>query len=334
MRNIWTPRLVAVVAAVAAAGVVAGATGAATDRPQKQFTIGISHYALVIPFYRSMTAGFRAAAKKYNWKLVVTDSNFDPNKQVSDIQSLIARHVDVIIASPGDANALIPAYKAAVQAHIPIFSIANDIGAKGKRYETSFYGTDQAGISAQRTQYLVSQMGGKGSVIAIRGPAPVYFVVQDKIGYLRVMQKHPDIKTAFDQNAKDLTADEGLRLAQDAFTANPQANGVWVENDDLAVGVVQAMRAVGKAGSIPVISMDGSPQAFNLIKSGDITYTLALPTYLWALQDAAQIEKFLQHKKIAKTIHGPVFAVTKANVAKLQTQCEQRPQEVWCGGKK
>lgn len=330
MRRMW--KVLGMVALVACVGVAAvGSADATKEQPKKQITIGISHYALVIPFYRSMTAGFQAAAKKYHWKVVVTDSNFDPSKQASNIESLIARHVDAIVASPGDANALIPAYKAAKKAGIPIFSIANDIGLGGQAYETAFYGANQAGISAQRTQYLAKRMNGKGKVIAIRGPSPIYFVVQDKIGYNRVMSKNPGIKTVFDQNAKDLTAEEGLRLAQDAFTSQPDANGVWVENDDLAVGVAQVMRANGKAGKIPVVSMDGSPQVFDLIRKGDITYTLALPTYLWAQKYSELLQRVLvQHGKIAKSVRGPVFGVTKANVDQFARQCAQRPREVWC----
>lgn len=325
----------AVTAAAILAFAVVGSAGATKTQAQKQITIGISHYALIIPFYRSMTAGFRAAARKYGWKVVVTDSNFDPSKQVANIESLIARRVDAIVASPGDANALIPAYKAAKKAGIPIFSIANDIGAAGRKYETAFYGANQAGISAQRTTYLAKRLNGKGEVIAIRGPSPIYFVVQDRIGYERVMSKYPGIKTVFDQNAKDLTAEEGLRLAQDAFTAHPNADGVWVENDDLAVGVVQVMRAQGKAGKIPLISMDGSPQAFDLIRKGDLTYTLGLPTYLWAQSYSALIRKVLVKKqRIPRSNRGPVFAVTKANVETFAKQCKQRPQEVWCGGTK
>jgi ribose transport system substrate-binding protein len=326
---------VATAIVVLAGSALAGSAGAAKQQPNAKLTIGISHYALIIPFYRSMTAGFQAAAKKYGWNVVVTDSNFDPSKQIANIESLIARHVDAIVVSPGDANALIPAYKAASAAGIPVFSIANDIGAAGKKYETAFYGVDQAGISAERTQYLAKRLNGKGQVIAIRGPSPIYFVGQDKIGYRRVMAKYPGIKTVFDQNAKDLTAEEGLRLAQDAFTANPDASGVWVENDDLAVGVVQAMRAAGKAGKIPLVSMDGSPQAFDLIKKGDLTYTLALPTYLWAQNYSALIRQVLVgHKKIAKVVFGPHFAATKGNVDRLRAQCAQRRQEVWCAGKK
>jgi ribose transport system substrate-binding protein len=330
-RKVW------IAAAAAACGAVAlvGSAGATKERPKAKFTIGISHYALIIPFYRSMTAGFRSAAKTYGWNVVVSDSNFDPSKQIANIESLIARHVDAIVVSPGDANALIPAYKAASAAGIPVFSIANDIGPGGKKYEKAFYGVDQAGISAERTQYLARVLKGKGQVIAIRGPSPIYFVGQDKIGYHRVMSKYPGIKTVFDQNAKDLTADEGLRLAQDAFTAHPNAGGVWVENDDLAVGVARVMRANGKAGKIPLVSMDGSPQAFDLIAKGALTFTLALPTYLWAQKYSALIRQVIvSHKAIPKVVFGPHFGVTRANVARFKAQCAQRPQEVWCAGKK
>lgn len=330
-KKIWAAAAVAALGAVA----LVGSAGAMKEQPKAKFTIGISHYALVIPFYRSMTAGFRAAAKANGWNVVVTDSNFDPSKQIANIESLIARHVNAIVVSPGDANALIPAYKAASAAGIPVFSIANDIGPGGKKYEKAFYGVDQAGISAERTQYLARVLKGKGQVIAIRGPSPIYFVGQDKIGYRRVMSKYPGIKTVFDQNGKDLTAEEGFRLAQDAFTANPNANGVWVENDDLAVGVAQVMRAKGKAGKIPLVSMDGSPQAFDLIKKGDLTFTLALPTYLWALKYSALIKQVVVgHTSIPKVVFGPHYAVTKANVDRFKAQCAQRPQEVWCAGKK
>src|SRR5439155_19936562 len=92
-------------AALAAATAVLAATGVAGARPaapDKTLTIGISHYAGVIPFYRAMETGFEAGAKKYGMKVITTDSVFDPSKQVSNIESLISRHVDAIVASPGD----------------------------------------------------------------------------------------------------------------------------------------------------------------------------------------------------------------------------------------
>ena len=323
------------IAAVVAAGAVAAAvvgTSGAPAAPQKTYTVGISHYALVIPFYRAMQAGFSAGAKKYGFKLVTTDSGFDPNKQVSNIQSLIARKVDAIVVSPGDASALIPAYRAARKANTPIVSIANHLAAAGKKYETSFYGRPWDQVSALRTERLAKLMKGKGSLIVIRGPSGIAFVQEDKAGFERVLKKYPGIKVGFAQNAKDLSVGEGLRLAQDALTANPSIDGVWVENDDLAAGVARALKTRGLAGKVPMVSMDGTRQGFDLVKQGVISLTAALPTYSWAFDQMRILHDFLVNKKpIPKYVPSQLVMATKANVARLLAQCKQTPAQVWCG---
>src|SRR5438270_6832486 len=192
----------AALAAVTAVLAATGVAGARTAAPEKTLTIGISHYAGVIPFYRAMETGFEAGAKRYGMKVITTDSMFDPSKQVSNIESLISRHVDAIVASPGDANALIPAYREAVAAHIPIISIANHLAPAGKKYETSFYGRPWDEVSEVRTKALAKLMHGKGQLAVIRGPSPIAFVQDDKAGLERVLKKYPGIKIVFAQNSK------------------------------------------------------------------------------------------------------------------------------------
>jgi ribose transport system substrate-binding protein len=319
-------------ALVTAAALGTGGAGAAPATPKKTFTIGISHYALVIPFYRSMQAGFEAGAKKYGFKLVTNDSGFDPNKQVSNIESLIAQHVDAIVVSPGDSNALIPAYKEAQKAHIPIISIANHLAPAGKKYETSFYGRPWDEVSATRTLALAKAMKGAGELAVIRGPSGIAFVQDDKAGLDRVLKKYPKIKVVFAQNSKDLSVGEGLRLAQDALTAHPNINGLWVEEDDLIVGAARALQARGLAGKVPVVTMDGDPKAFQLIKQGVVTLDAALPTYSWGINQMRILHAYLANKKpIPKYVPSKVVWATKANVAGLIAQCKKTPHEIWCG---
>lgn len=328
-----TPNLLVVAAAlVAAAALGTAGAGAAPAAPKKTFTIGISHYALVIPFYRSMEAGFEAGAKRYGFKLVTNDSGFDPGKQVSNIETLIARDVDAIVVSPGDANALIPAYKKARAANVPIISIANHLAPSGKKYETSFYGRPWDQVSAMRTERLAKLMKGKGNLIVIRGPSGIAFVQDDKAGFERVIKKYPGIKVVFAQNAKDLSVGEGLRLGQDALTANPKIDGVWVEADDLAIGAARALQARGLAGKVPMVSMDGAPKALELIAKGVITLTIALPTYSWGIDQMRIIHGNLAQKKpIPKYVPSQLIVATKANVGALLAQCKKTPAQVWCG---
>jgi len=324
--------ILATLALAATAAALTGRAGAAPAGPKKTFTIGISHYALVIPFYRSMQAGFAAGAKKYGMKIVTTDSGFDPNKQVANIESLITRHVDVIVASPGDANALIPAYKEAVSANIPIISIANHLAPSGKKYETSFYGRPWDEVSAVRTERLVGYMHGKGDLLVIRGPSGIAFVQDDKAGLNRVLKRHPGVKVVFAQNSKDLSVAEGLRLAQAGLTAHPKIGGMWVEEDDLVVGAARALQARGLAGKVPVVTMDGDPKAFQLIKQGVVTLDMALPTYSWGIDQMRLLHNFLaNHKPIPKYVPSQVIVATKANVDSLIAQCKKTPAQIWCG---
>lgn len=324
--------LVAAAAVLAVAALGAARAGAAPATRQQTHTIGISHYALVIPFYRAMQAGFAAGAKKYGLKLITTDSGFDPNKQVSNIQSLIARKVDAIVVSPGDASALIPAYKAARAANIPILSIANHLAPAGKKYETSFYGRPWDEVSATRTLRLAKLMQGKGNLVAVRGPSGIAFVQDDKAGFERVLKSYPGIKVVFAQNAKDLSLGEGLRLAQDALTANPNVDGIWVESDDLAIGVARALEARGLAGKVPMVSMDGAPKALALVSKGVLTLTIALPTYSWGIDQMRIVQANLASgKPIPKYVPSQVIVATKANVGSLLAQCKTTPAQVWCG---
>jgi len=321
----------AALAAVTAVLVATGVAGAKPAAPEKTFTVGISHYAAVIPFYRAMEAGFEAGARKYGMKVVTTDSGFDPSKQVANIESLIARHVDAIVASPGDANALIPAYREAQKAGIPILSIANHLAPKGKKYETSFYGRPWDEVSATRTLELAKLMKGKGEVAAIRGPSGIAFVQDDKRGFDRVLKKYPGIKLVFAQNAKDLSLAEGLRLAQDALTSHPNIGGLWVESDDLAIGAARALQARGLAGKIPVVSMDGAPKALELISKGVLTLTVALPTYSWGIDQMRLVHaKLANGKAIPKYVPSQLIVATKANVKSLLAQCKKTPAQVWC----
>jgi ribose transport system substrate-binding protein len=58
-----------------------------------------------------------------------------------------------------------------------------------------------------------------------------------------------------------------------------QIDGIFSANDDMAVGAVEALRAKGLAGEIPVTGSDGSADMLNLIKQGDALSTMKIDAY-------------------------------------------------------
>ena len=99
----------------------------------------------------------------------------------------------------------------------------------------------------------------------------------------------------FNQEANGFNQEEGLRLAQDALTKNPDITAFWCDSDALALGAVQAINERGLDHSkILVLGSDGEPIAFDQIRAGDgIDYTRALHGYQWGLLTAKVANSYL-----------------------------------------
>ena len=326
----------------------AGATPAArTSNPQtggtkaakikktgdKKLTIGFANYAAVIPLYQSMIAGVKDEAAKNGWKVVVTDSQFDPGKEVNDVMSLIAQHVDVIICSPGDEDALLPAYKAAADAGIPMISIANQLNPKENAWELGYVGLSSVKMGEIETQKLIDAIDGKGDILRLQGPAGIAFVRDTKTGMDNVLAKNPDVKVVFQQNAKILSPEEGFRLANDGLTAHPDAKGIWAQDDEIAVGAVRALQK--KKLNIPVSWNGGTPQAMDLAAEGKLV-GIVLPTYDWGQKTVQLIhDSAVNGTAFPYNTESSNFPLDSAQQAKdLIAKCPDNPKQIWCLGRK
>lgn len=309
-----------------------GSTGSTTTgKADKDLTIGFSNYALTIPFYQSMKAGIEDQAAKYGWKVVTTDSNFDAGKQASDVQGLLTQGVDAIIMSPGDANALVPTAKAIADAKIPLITASNQLADAAKPYVLTAYGRAWDQVGEMKTDELAKLMGDKGKMAIIRGPSGTSFVIGTTEGSKRALAQHPDIKAVFDRNAQSFEAGEGQRLAEAALTANPDITGIWVENDDLAAGVAKAVADRGLTGKVHIVSTDGSSVGVDLVRNGELDWTLGVPSY-----DAGKRMMEILHAyeadgtKPAATEDAKILEITKDSIPEVDKVCEQTPKEIYC----
>ena len=317
-------------------GAAGSGRGAVPFRAEKghKLTIGFSNYLAVIPFYRAMIAGVKKQASEYGWNVVVTDSNADPSHQQTDIQSLIARKVDALLVSPGDENALIPAYKAAAAAHIPVVSIANRLSPAGARYQTAYYGIPLERLGQLQAQALVKAMHGKGNVLQVTGPPGIAFVTQTAVGSKEVFGQHPGVKVVFSQATNALAASEGFRVAQDGLSAKPNIQGAWAQDDEVAVGVVRALQLRGLAGKIPVAWNGGTPDTMDMAAKGELVGVI-LPTYQWGMAVVREIHAAVDDgQPFTESHYGSMFLLRSAAQARsLIAQCPATPDEVWCLGR-
>ncbi len=238
------------------AGVVASTAvmlaGAAQARELK--AVGVTVGTLGNPFFIAVGKGITDAAHQVNpaAKVTIASSDYDLNKQFTQIDNFIAAGVDLILVNAADPRAIAPAIKRAQAAGITVVGV--DVAADGADATVQTNNTQAGEISCK---FMADAIGGKGNVVIENGPQ-VSAVIDRVNGCKSVLGKYPDIKLlSSDQDAKG-SRDGGLNVMQGYLTRFPSIQGVFAINDPQAIGSDLAARQLNRTG-IVIASVDGAP---------------------------------------------------------------------------
>jgi ABC-type sugar transport system substrate-binding protein len=284
-------RLFAVLAVLAVVAPWAPAIGQKT-------TIGVSLPQDDNPFYIAMLKGIRARAGELGWDVVYVSSQEDKAKQINGVQDLIARGVKGILISPIDSTGVNAAYDAAAAAKIPIVSVARGSSSPN---QTLHVAMDEKQIGRDIGAWIVASAGGKGKVAFIAGPpgAPTFKNLTD--GVKESFAKQSGMQVVFEQYGA-LTRERGLKLAEDALTANPDLVAIYTANDDVALGAAQAVQAAGKKGKVVVTGMNGIPPALRAVGDGTLSLTVELNPVNWGRLGVDVLAGYLKGEKYKQQV--------------------------------
>jgi ribose transport system substrate-binding protein len=176
------------------------------------------------------------------------DAEGNPQKQIADIQGLIAQHFDVIVVGPDGGPVINKAMRQAMDAGIAVVPIdtGNDWpGEAGKDYVVAV-SADTHGIGAASAEWMAKTLNGKGNIIIFGGTPGNAYDVGLEAGRRPVFAKYPGIKVL----EGPVTTNWDPALAQKATTAMiakyPEIDGVYSET----TGPIRAFVAANKP--IPV----------------------------------------------------------------------------------
>lgn len=305
------PRFAVLAAGLALAASLAIPLGASA---QEKTTIGVSLAQDDNPFYIAMLRGIRARAQELGWDVATVSANEDKLKQINGVQDLIARGVKGILISPIDAVGVNAAYDAAAAAKVPIVSVARGSSSPN---QTIHVAMDEKQIGRDIAEWTAKKLGGKGKVALLMGPsgAPTFKNLGD--GYSEVMAKYPDIHIAF-RGDGPLTRERGVKQAEDVLVANPDLAAIYAANDDVALGVVQAVNAANRKGKTLVTGMNGVPPALRAVKEENLALTVELNPVEWGKLGVDVLAAFLNGEKVEPRVFIKHVIIDSTNVdAKL-----------------
>lgn len=272
--------------------------------------VGMSLSTLNNPFFVQMKEGAQAEAKKAGIDLTVTDAQNDASQQTNQLQNFTGEGVKSIIVNPVDSDAVGPAVRGANKQDIPV--IAADRGVN-KAKAATLVASDNVEGGKLAAKTLAEKLGGKGKIVTLQGVAGTSASRERGKGFAEGIQEFPGIEVVASQPA-DFDRTKGLDVMTNLIQSNPGIDGVFAENDEMALGAVKALGS--KAGkSVSVVGFDGTPDGLKAVEAGTLYASVAQqPKELGriAVQNAVQAAR---GKDVESMVKVPVKVVTEKNVA-------------------
>lgn len=286
---------------------------------KSHYKVGFSQNASNNPWRLAETASIRQESAKRGDTLVFADAANSASKQVSDVQSMIAQKVDVLLIAPITENALVPAVLAAKQACIPVVLIDRDVDhslAKPNQDYVTFIGSDFVMQGKRVADWLIQTTGGKGKIIELEGTTGSSPAIDRKKGFDdEIKAKAPGMQIVASQDG-DFNRDTGRKVMETLLPAHPEVTVVYAHNDEMALGAIAALQAAGRKPGKDVIvcSIDGERDALNAIIGGQEGTTVQSSPFFGPISFQT-IDQYASGQKLPNWIVVHDLQFTKANAA-------------------
>ena len=243
-------------------------------------------------------------------ELTVVDAGGDAAKQLQQVETFISQKVDAIIMQPQEQEACSPAIDKAKAAGIPIINCNSLTIAEPDAY----VGSNDSESAEIAMTYIAEQLGGKGNVLMMHGHPGQTAEVKRTEGAMDILAQNPDM-TLLDEQTADWDRAEAMTLMENWIQAyGDQINAVFCQNDEMALGALNALVQAGKKDNVLVVGVDAIDDALQSVKDGKMDATVYQDCKGQAEGAIEAAYKLAKGESVEKEILIPFILVTTENV--------------------
>lgn len=242
-------------------------------------------------------------AEKKNMELIVLDAAGDANLQLNQVDDLMEMKVDILLVFPCNGVSIIPAVKKASEAGIPVLVVNNDIDESGRQYTVGFVGPDcvAQGRDAATVfvDYYKDQDMDSIDVIQIEHVPGNMTAVQRGQGFREGIEG-TKVKIIESQTANN-SREEAMQITENYLIKYPNPgdiDGIFVQGDNMAFGVMAAVEAAGRVGEFPIVGIALTAESYQKMKAGSYYGSSLQSPYNLAETVVETVEKVASGEKI------------------------------------
>ncbi len=286
-----------------------GDTGSEAGNGGSDYTIGLAVSTLNNPFFVALRDGAQAAADEAGVELSVTDARDDATEQANQVANFQTQQLDAVLINPVDSDAAGPIVSPLVADEVPV--IAVDRAVEGAEVD-AFVASDNVEGGRLAAQALAEAIGEEGQVIVLQGVAGTSASRERGQGFDEGIAEFPGIEVVAKQPA-DFDRTQGLDVATNLMQANSDVVGIFAENDEMALGAVQALG--DRAGDdVFIVGFDATDDGQAAVSEGTMYATIAQqPEELGRAAVEAAIA-ILDGEGVDDTIAVPVVALRQDDI--------------------
>ena len=191
---------------------------------------------------------FAASQRKEIVEFIFTEANWQPAKQVADVEDLLTRKVDALILAPMSAGIGAPLADKAVKTGIPVVVF----GAFGKAMQSTVeIGAGGEVFGRQGGEFLRRELNGKGNIWAIRGVAGVDEETLRYNGFRKALEGS-EIKIT-QEVFGDWSYAKGKQVCENLVLSGNKVDGIWFSGAEMTRACIDVFKESGK----PLVPMTG-----------------------------------------------------------------------------
>jgi len=292
----------------------------AAVEPDGEIFIGFSLYSQTSPYFGAMMQSIDDKCAELGIKFSGLQADDDLNKQISDIEDLLAKGIDVLILNPKDPEALKPTVTACKEAGVYVIVIDNPMPEDADY--TCLVTSDNFKIGQLVGEYTAGKMAGVDVKIGMLSGQPGSLASDLRrtgfiTGFTEAMLKAQNSYKVeiLTQGWGSWGTSQGQEAFEDMLSAFPDMNLLVAENDAMAIGALQVIEEQGLEDQITVVACaDGQKEAYVLIKEGRYLATGLNDPALAASTAVEVAVRLMNGEEVDRTIYTTAVAISAENV--------------------
>ena len=197
-------------------------------------------------------------------KVVLVTAN-SASEQANDLEDLVAIHrMDALVILPFESAPLTGPVRNAKRRGV--FVTVVDRGLSEPDIHDVYVAGNNAEMGRVSGEYIKERLSGGGKIVVLRG-MPTVIDEQRFDGFMSALEES-DVEVLDDQYA-NWNRDDGFTVMQDFLSRFPKIDAVWAQDDDIAIGVIQAIRQARRQDELFIVGGGGMKDIVKRVMDGD-----------------------------------------------------------------